>query len=162
MIDGVPSSNALDSGSYTSRIFGVTLSEQVVPDSDNNVGFTDASLGGGSERGNAEYVDPMSAVLNSAKPIEIDDFPTDHEKDSLLDGTSKLPTISDVLWVWEQFLTTSTPSGDTDEINLSSPENGSSCEHELLLGQDNGWDGIQHMNHLTEQMGLLTSNGQTG
>ncbi|KAL4353880.1 hypothetical protein GQ457_06G014420 [Hibiscus cannabinus] len=218
MIDGVPSFNALDSGSCTSRISGVTLSEvplasgqsylpaesgfpgtyqpisthlttehtevgkisdtnlhksqkdevfpsvprlqQVVPDSDNNVGISDASLGGGSERGNAEYVDPMSAVLNSTKPIEMDDFSTDHEMDILLDGTSRLPAISDVFW--EQFLTTSPPSGDTDEINLISPENGSSGEHELLLGQDNGWDGIQHMNHLTEQMGLLTSNGQRG
>ncbi|KAL4378436.1 hypothetical protein GQ457_02G028000 [Hibiscus cannabinus] len=218
MIDGVSSSNALDSGSCSSRISGVTLSEVlpasgqsylqaesgfpdtcpsisthlttehtevgkildvslpksqkdevflnvpqmqgIVPDNDNNVGFTDASLGGGSERGNAEYVDPMSAVLNGEKSIETGDFSTDQDLDILLHGTPKLPAISDVFW--EQFLTTSPPSGDTDEINSGSPENGASGEHELLIGQDNGWDGIQHMNHLTEQMGLLASNSQRG
>ncbi|KAE8692562.1 Heat stress transcription factor A-1b [Hibiscus syriacus] len=209
MIDGIPSSNALDSGSCSSRISGVTLSEvpppsgqsylqaessfpdacehtevgkmldinlhksqndavfpnipqmqAIVPDSDNNIGFTDASLGGGSERGNAEYADPVSAILNCAKSIETGELSTDHDMDILLDGTPKLPAISDVFW--EQFLTTSPPSGDTDEINSCSPENGATGEHELLVGEDNGWDGIQHMNHLTEQMGLLTSNSQRG
>ncbi|TYH28776.1 hypothetical protein ES288_A02G170600v1 [Gossypium darwinii] len=221
MIDGIPPSNALDSGSCSSRISGVTLSEvppasgqsylqaesgfpnscpstathlttentklgkisdtnqhkykkeAVFPSvplmqgavTDNNVGFTNATPtnatpGGGSERVNAEYVDPVSVILNGARPIQSDDFSSDHDMDMLLDGTPKLPAISDVFW--EQFLTTSPPSGDSDEINSSSPENGASCEPELLLGKNNGWDRIQHTNHLTEQMGLLTTDSQRG
>ncbi|KAA3457304.1 heat stress transcription factor A-1e-like [Gossypium australe] len=127
---------------------------------DNNVGFTNASSGGGSERVNAEYVDPVSAILNGARPIQTDNFSSGHDMDMLLDGTPKLPAISDVFW--EQFLTTSPPSGDSDEINSSSPENGASCEPELLLGKNNGRDRIQHSNHLTEQMGLLTTDSRRG
>ncbi|MBA0794091.1 hypothetical protein Gohar_018449, partial [Gossypium harknessii] len=88
---------------------------------DNDVGFTNASSGGGSERVNAEYVDPVSAILNGARPIQTDDFSSDRDMDMLLDGTPKLPAISDVFW--EQFLTTSPPCGDSDEINSSSPVN---------------------------------------
>ncbi|XVF56566.1 hypothetical protein PTKIN_Ptkin06aG0131500 [Pterospermum kingtungense] len=124
----------------------------IVPE--NTVEFTDASLAG-SERGNAEYLDPMSAVLAGAIPPETDDFSTDHDMDMLLEETPKLPAINDVFW--EQFLTSSPLTGDTDEINSSSLENGANQEQESLLGQENGWDGIQHMNHLAEQMGLLTS-----
>ncbi|GMI78910.1 ARABIDOPSIS HEAT SHOCK FACTOR 3, CLASS A HEAT SHOCK FACTOR 1B, heat shock factor 3 [Hibiscus trionum] len=201
MVDGVPSSNALDSGSCSSRISGVTLSEVPLtsgqsylqaesgfldtcpsisthlttehtevgkildinlPKSQKDEAFQNVPQMQGivPERGNVEYVDPLSVVLNGEKSIETGDFSADHEMDILLDGTPKLPAISDVFW--EQFLTTSPPSGDTDEINSSSPENGASGEHELLLGKGNGWDGIQRMSHLTEQMGLLTSHSQRG
>lgn len=101
---------------------------------DNNVGFTNASLGGGSERVNAEHVDPASAILNGTRPMQTDDFSSDHDMDMLLDGSPRLPAISDVFW--EQFLTTSPPSGDSDEVDSSSPENGASCEPELLLGEE--------------------------
>ncbi|XWS58732.1 hypothetical protein CRYUN_Cryun08bG0059600 [Craigia yunnanensis] len=124
----------------------------IVPD--NTVGFTDASLAG-SERGNAEFLDTTSAVLGGSIPLETDDFSTDHDMDILLDGNPKLPAISDIFW--EQFLTTSPLTGDTDEINSNSLENGANQEQGSLLGQENGWNGSQHMNHLTEQMGLLTS-----
>ncbi|EOY10104.1 hypothetical protein SCA6_002629 [Theobroma cacao] len=213
MIDGVPPSNAVDSGSSSSRISGVTLSEVppasgqsylqaesgfpdtcpstathlttehtkvdqiseinksqkdaafpnfpqmqgIVPG--NTVEFTDASLAG-SERGNTEYVDQMSAGLNGGMPVETDDFSTDHDMDILLEGTPKLPAINDVFW--EQFLTTSPLTEDTDEITSSSLENGANIEQESLLVQENGWDKIPHMNHLTEQIGLLTSDSRRG
>ncbi|XP_022746200.1 heat stress transcription factor A-1e-like [Durio zibethinus] len=133
----------------------VTQMQGIVPD--DTVRFTDASLAE-SERGKAEYLDPMAAVLGGAIPLETDQFSTDHDMDNLLDGTPKLPAINDVFW--EHFLTTSPLTGDTDEINSSSPENGANEEHGSLLGQENVWDGIQHMNHLTEQMGLLTSDSR--
>ncbi|XVE62283.1 hypothetical protein DITRI_Ditri06bG0105600 [Diplodiscus trichospermus] len=125
---------------------------------DNTVVFTDACLAS-SERGNAEYHDSMSAVLGSAIPLENDDFSTDHDMDILLDETPKLPAINDVFW--EQFLETSPVTGDSDEISSSSLENGANQEQESLLGQENGWDGIQHMSDLTEQMGLLASESRT-
>ncbi|XVF42903.1 hypothetical protein PTKIN_Ptkin01aG0403200 [Pterospermum kingtungense] len=153
MIDGVPPSNALDSGSSSTCISGVTLSE-VPPAS----GQSYLQAESGSERGNADYPDPMSAVLDGQIPSETDDLSADHDMDILLDETPKLPAINDVFW--EQFLTTSPLSGDTDEINSSSLENGANGEQEALLGQENGLDGIQHMNHLTEQMGLLSSDSR--
>ncbi|XP_022742783.1 heat stress transcription factor A-1e-like [Durio zibethinus] len=121
---------------------------------DNAVGLTDRSLAG-SERGNADYLDPISAVLDCQVSVETDDLSVDHDMDILLEGSPKLPAINDIFW--EQFLTTSPLTGDTDEINSSSLENGANGEQEALLGQENGLDGMQHMNHLTEQMGLLTS-----
>ena len=130
----------------------------IVPD--NTVGLTDRSLAG-SERENADYLDPMSAVLDDQITVETDDFSSDHDMDILLDGldgTPKLPAINDIFW--EQFLTTSLLTGEADEINSSSLENGAKAEQEALLGQENGWDGIQHMNHLTEQMGHLTSDSR--
>ncbi|XWS65069.1 hypothetical protein CRYUN_Cryun05aG0059300 [Craigia yunnanensis] len=127
----------------------------IVPD--NTVRLTDRSLAG-SETGNADYLDPMSAVLNGQIPVENDDFSADHDMDILLDGTPKLPAINDIFW--EQFLTTSPLTGDTDDINLSSLENCANGEQEALFGQENGWDGIQHMNHLTEVMGHLTSDSR--
>ncbi|XVF06880.1 hypothetical protein REPUB_Repub06bG0089400 [Reevesia pubescens] len=129
----------------------------IVPD--NTVGLTDTSLAG-SERGNAEYLDPLSTVLDGAMPLGTDDFSADHDMDILLDGTPKLPAINDIFW--EQFLRTSPLTGDSDEINSDSLENGANGEQEVLFGQENGWDGIQHMNHLTEQMGLLTSDSRRG
>ncbi|XVF06879.1 hypothetical protein REPUB_Repub06bG0089400 [Reevesia pubescens] len=155
MIDGVPPSNALDSRSSSSRISGVTLSE-VPPAS----GQSYLQAESGSERGNAEYLDPLSTVLDGAMPLGTDDFSADHDMDILLDGTPKLPAINDIFW--EQFLRTSPLTGDSDEINSDSLENGANGEQEVLFGQENGWDGIQHMNHLTEQMGLLTSDSRRG
>ncbi|KAE8670987.1 Kinase family protein isoform 1 [Hibiscus syriacus] len=103
----------------------------------------------------------ISDVLDGTMPVESDDFSANHDMDILLDGAPKLPAINDVFW--EQFLATSPLTGDTDEISSSSLENGANGEQEAApLGQENRWDGIQYMNHLTKQMGLLSSDNQTG
>ncbi|XVE90438.1 hypothetical protein DITRI_Ditri20bG0077700 [Diplodiscus trichospermus] len=121
---------------------------------DNTVRLNDRSLAR-SERENAGYLDPISAVLDGQVPGETDDFAADHDMDNLLDGSPKFPAINDIFW--EQFITTSPLSEDTDEINSSSMENGTNGDQEALLGRECGLDGMQRMNHLTEQMGLLTS-----
>ncbi|KAE8712184.1 Kinase family protein isoform 1 [Hibiscus syriacus] len=172
MIDGVHSSNTPDSGSSSSQILGVTLSEaqpasaqsylqaESGVDPDNTVGLTDRSLAG-SERGNEAYLDPISDVLDGTMPVETDDFSADHDMDILLDGTPKLPAINDAFW--EQFLATSPLTGDTDEISSSSVENRTEWEQKAApVGKENGWNGIQHMNHLTEQLGLLSSDSHAG
>ncbi|MBA0853834.1 hypothetical protein Goshw_022555 [Gossypium schwendimanii] len=134
----------------------VSQMQGTMPDS--TVGLTDRSLAG-SERGNAEYLDPLLDVLDGTMPVETDDFSADHDMDILLNGSPELPAINDVFW--EKFLATSPLTGDTDEISSSSLENGANLEQQQApVRQENGWDGIHHMNHLTEQMGLLSSNGQ--
>ncbi|KAE8711582.1 Heat shock factor protein HSF8 [Hibiscus syriacus] len=136
MIDGVHPSNASDCRSSCSQISG-------------------------PEGGNEAYFDPISDVLDGTMPVEIDDFPANNDMDILLDGTPKLPAINDVFW--EQFLATSLLTGDTDEISSSSLENGANREQEAPpVGQENRWDGIQHMNRLTKQIDLLSSDNQTG
>ncbi|XP_044479720.1 heat stress transcription factor A-1e [Mangifera indica] len=108
--------------------------------------------------GNAENMDPIAAVLDGSMPVEAGFCSPDQDEDILPDGISKLPGIDDVFW--EQFFTASPHTGDTDEINSSSLETGVSNEGEPQLGQENGWDKIPHMNHLTKQMGLLASEGR--
>lgn len=114
----------------------------------------------GSEEGNAEFFDSMSSVLDAPVPEEIEALSPSQDEEVFLDGNPKLPGINDVFW--EQFLTTSPLNGETDEINSSSPESSMSKEHELQSWQDNGWDNIQHMNRLAEQMGLLTPESLKG
>ncbi|KAK9272376.1 hypothetical protein L1049_002747 [Liquidambar formosana] len=208
LIDDVPSpSNALDSGSSSSRISGVTLSE-VQPTSGQSFllaesgfpvscasaaisdiqsspcGVTNTSNVGqfpeinmlksgvdtvlpdftheipdvnisGTEIGNGAYMDPMSAVLDGTMAIENDEFSPDPDLDILLEGVPKLPGINDVFW--EQFLTASPLTGDTDEITSSMLEGGVSQEEDLMSEQENGWDKTRRMDQLTEQMGLLIS-----
>ncbi|KAM7279773.1 hypothetical protein ACFE04_006907 [Oxalis oulophora] len=87
-----------------------------------------------------EVGDILNQVLDGTIPI--DDF--------TLDELSKLPTINDVFW--DQFLTASPLTSDTCEIDSGSPVSG----QELPTGL-NGWDNVQQMSNLTEQMGLLVS-----
>ncbi|XP_010245198.1 PREDICTED: heat stress transcription factor A-1 [Nelumbo nucifera] len=112
----------------------------------------------GTETGNGVYMDPLSVGLDTTMPIETDKFSPDPDLDIFIDG-SKLPGINDAFW--EQFLTASPMSGDTEEIDSSTPE-GASKEKDGHSGQENGWDKAQHMDQLTEQMGLLTSDTKGG
>ncbi|GLT41642.1 hypothetical protein SLA2020_156890 [Shorea laevis] len=211
LIDGIPSTNTIDTGSSSTRISGVTLSE--VPSSSvqsyvqaesgipnahapsathitsgkgdqvsdihesqkdalypnfspvqelaptSAVGYADASMVH-SEGGHAEYMESLSSAMDGELPEETDDFSAAHDEDILMNETAKLPPIFDSFW--EQFLAASPLTGDTDEIDSSSLENGVMKELELPNGQENGWNKVHHLDHLTEQMGLLASNGRRG
>ncbi|XP_030489770.1 heat stress transcription factor A-1e [Cannabis sativa] len=209
LIDNVPSSNALDSGSTDtySRISEVTLSEVPQTSAQSDPGFlvissskppseiiTSPLVGSSSVKAaqlqevnvqschkdetlpdfipmietqlqstedlsdvnlvnsgttNAEGGD-MSVVLDGSMHVESDDFsPNSH------DGVPKLPGINDIFW--EQFFTGSPLTGDVDEINASSVDCEMTQDEDFLLGKENGWDHTQHMNNLTEGMGLLAS-----
>ncbi|KAJ4951064.1 hypothetical protein NE237_027896 [Protea cynaroides] len=111
----------------------------------------------GTETGNAAFMDSVSVDVDGTLQIEPDKFSPDPDMDILLDGIPKLPSINDVFW--EQFLSASPLSGETDEIDSSILE-GDSKEKELV--KENGWDKGENMEQLTEQMGLLTSETQSG
>ncbi|KAJ7982668.1 Heat shock transcription factor [Quillaja saponaria] len=122
---------------------------------------TDVNLMG-SETENAVDIYTMTANLDGTLPVETDAFSPSSEMDGLLDGIPKLPSINDVFW--EQFLTTSPLIGDTDETNSSSLD-GMAEDQELHCGKENGWANMaknQHMDHITEQMGLLSSVNRRG
>ncbi|CAM8927594.1 unnamed protein product [Rhodiola kirilowii] len=92
--------------------------------------------------------------------------------DNLVSDAPKLPGIDDVFW--EQFLSTSPLTGETDEISsvlddgiaqeldITSGgeviwDDGIARELDITSGGEVIWNRSQHMDQLTEQMGLLTS-----
>lgn len=111
-----------------------------------------------SEAGNPEYMDRISAVLDGTDAIETDFVSEDHDLAIFLDGATQLPGINDAFW--EQFLAASPLPVDTDEISPTSSE--SVTMKYQLQSSENGWDKIQHINHLTDKMSLLTSESQKG
>ncbi|KAA8533466.1 hypothetical protein F0562_031100 [Nyssa sinensis] len=114
----------------------------------------------GPEMGDTGYMDTVSGFVDGAMPVVPYEFSPDPDVDILLDDIPKLPGINDVFW--EQFLSTSPLSEDTDKINSITLEGGVGKEQNLQTGRENGWDKTQYMNHLTEQMGLLVSEAQRG
>ncbi|KAF2306719.1 hypothetical protein GH714_020814 [Hevea brasiliensis] len=110
--------------------------------------------------GDGEDINPMPSVLDVATSEETDAFSSNQDTDILMDGIPKLPGINDVFW--EQFLTASSPTVDTEEINSSSLPSHMTREQELQSWQENGLDNIQRMNHLTEKMELLISEARMG
>ncbi|XP_058104019.1 heat stress transcription factor A-1-like [Magnolia sinica] len=100
------------------------------------------------------FIDSMSVGVDGRVPIEAEKFPTDTDVDILFDGIPKLPSINDVFW--EQFLSASPLSGETEEAESSTQET-NTMEMEMQEECENVWDKSQHLDHLAEQMGLLTS-----
>jgi len=141
--------------------------ESILPDFTNMQGIlpeSTAEIGDmshvGAVTGNESHLDPISAALDGTTPIETDAFSPESDVEAFLDEIPKLPGINDIFW--EQFLAESPLTGDTDEINSSSLDGSVAMDHELQIEKKNGWDRIQHMDHLTEQMGLLASESRMG
>nr|CAB3497420.1 unnamed protein product [Digitaria exilis] len=85
---------------------------------------------------------PLAEEGDDSVPIETDEIMYN-------DDTQKLPGIVDSFW--EQFLVGSPLSVDNDEVD-------SGVLDARETPQENGWNKIEHMANLTEQMGLLSPN----
>ncbi|KAL0691961.1 hypothetical protein Bca4012_091641 [Brassica carinata] len=95
----------------------------------------------GCERDTGECLDPIMAVLDGSMMLETNEL---------------LPGVQDSLW--EQFFGESSGIGDSDELVPGSVDNELIMEQlELQPNLRNVLSNNQQMNHLTEQMGLLTS-----
>ncbi|KAK7307999.1 hypothetical protein VNO77_41542 [Canavalia gladiata] len=106
----------------------------------------------GTDTRNMGEIDMMSAVLDGTHSVEADHFSPD------ADGISKLPGINDEFW--ELFFMPSPLTGDTEETECSSLGCGLTEDRGLPSEKDNkqeNIDKIQHVEHLTQQMGLLAS-----
>lgn len=94
----------------------------------------------GSRMENGGYVDPTSLIVNGSVPIEIDDISTDADIDALLESSG--------LW---------------DIVHSPVPEDIESTSVDVktvgneMQAIENGWNKVQSMDQLTEQMGLLNS-----
>ncbi|TMW96575.1 hypothetical protein EJD97_007141 [Solanum chilense] len=109
----------------------------------------------GTERGHDSFMDP-TFWGNGELPLENDIFPPDLQikwESALVDDIGEPPSVGDPSW--EKFLQSLYPPTETEEMGSVETENDKTTETELL---GNGWYNVQHMEHLTEQMGLLTSN----
>ncbi|XP_074562839.1 heat stress transcription factor A-1-like [Curcuma longa] len=93
--------------------------------------------------------DLNALALQEAGPLDIDDFSADTDI-NLFNTEEKLPGIIDDFW--EQFLMASPVAVDTEEVESTTQE-----QMEVQPSADNVWNNTEHMNHITEQMGLLSS-----
>ncbi|XP_049362500.1 heat shock factor protein HSF8-like [Solanum verrucosum] len=121
--------------------------EEIVPEN-NNMDIN------GTERGHDSFMDP-TLWGNGELPLENDIFPPDLQikwESALIDDIGEPPSVGDPSW--EKFLQSLYPT-ETEEMGSVEIENIKTTETEPL---ENGWYNVQHMEHLTEQMGLLTSN----
>ncbi|XP_022735958.1 heat shock factor protein HSF8-like [Durio zibethinus] len=96
----------------------------------------------GSETGNGGFIDPSTFDVNGSVPIELDDIAPDPDIDALLDSST----------FWEDLLVQSPVLEDIESTSMDGDSKGN--EGQLM---DSGWDKSQHMDKLTEQMGLLRS-----
>lgn len=97
------------------------------------------------ETGNEGFIDPTSLGVNGTMPIEIDSISPDPDIDALLDNSS----------FWDEFLVQSPAPEDIESSSLD----GKTKENDVLP-LANGWNKAQHMDQLTEQMGLLRSDNE--
>ncbi|XP_031393240.1 heat shock factor protein HSF8 [Punica granatum] len=89
-----------------------------------------------------DFLDPAQFVMDGPVPLDIDVIPTDPDIDSFLENSA----------FWEDILEQSPVPDDESPSVEGNPRESDGCPKE------NGWDKTQHMDQLTEQMGLLTSN----
>ncbi|KAI9401566.1 hypothetical protein POPTR_001G138900v4 [Populus trichocarpa] len=88
------------------------------------------------------FLDPASLGINDTIPIDIDNISPDPDIDALLDNSS----------FWDDLLAQSPVPEDIESSSVEGKANGNDV-HQII----NGWDKAQHMDQLTEQMGLLSS-----
>lgn len=100
------------------------------------------------------FVNSTALGENGNIPLELENLvDPEFEWDSSLLGDDNLPGIGDPFW--EQFLASPQP-GETEEMDSTSVE-APPAEGSEPKPVENGWTKAQHMEHLTEQMGLLSS-----
>ncbi|XVE57402.1 hypothetical protein DITRI_Ditri04bG0088200 [Diplodiscus trichospermus] len=99
----------------------------------------------GSETGDGGFIDPTTLAVNGSVPIELDDIAPDPDIDALLDNST----------FWDDLLIQSPVPEDIESTSMDGESKGNEG-----LTVDNGWDKSQHMDKLTEQMGLLRSDNK--
>ncbi|TKY70043.1 Heat stress transcription factor A-1d [Spatholobus suberectus] len=88
------------------------------------------------------YLDPSSLGVGGSFPVDFEGISPDADIDDLL-GNS----------IWDDLLQTPVP--DDIETNVAEVSIGNEVQP-----TENGWNKTQHMDHLTEQMGLLSSDAK--
>ncbi|GFZ15960.1 heat shock factor 3 [Actinidia rufa] len=129
----------------------------IIPESTEEVSDLNFNV---SDTENPGCIDAMAGLIDGPMPVVTDEFSSDHEVDNMMDEIPKLPGINDVFW--EQFLSASPRTMYTDEIISNTLEGYIGKEPDWQNDQESGWNKTQHMNHLTDQMGLLAAEAKRG
>ncbi|KAF5729726.1 heat stress transcription factor A-1d isoform X1 [Tripterygium wilfordii] len=90
---------------------------------------------------NSGFLELSSLGENGSIPIDIDDISPDPDIDALLDSSG----------FWDDLFHSPVPE-DIEPISFDGKTNGNDVQP-----MENGWEKSQHVDQLTEQMGLLTS-----
>ncbi|KAI4314505.1 hypothetical protein L6164_027408 [Bauhinia variegata] len=98
----------------------------------------------GPDTGSEQFVDPTSLEVNGSLPLDLENISPDPDIDDLLRNSS----------FWDDVLVQSPLPEDVD---LYATEVSMGNEAQPM---ENGWDKTQHMDQLTEQMGLLSSDAK--
>ncbi|KAI3441854.1 HSF_DOMAIN domain-containing protein [Psidium guajava] len=98
----------------------------------------------GADLHDGDYMDPTSFIDGSI-PIDINSISPDPDIDALLENSA----------FWDDLLVQS-PTPDEGESTSAEANSGANDVQPM----ENGWDKAEHMDQLTEQMGLLTSDNQ--
>lgn len=120
------------------------FNQVLLPESSLNFPDTTYSL---IQNPDINFMDSLSTVQNETLPIDAEKCSPGPDLDVLLPGSNDA--------FWEQFFPLSPLGENTEEVDSSTPE--ASIARELEIGEDKGWEKQHHMNHLTDQMGLLTA-----
>ncbi|XP_020599169.1 heat stress transcription factor A-1-like [Phalaenopsis equestris] len=97
----------------------------------------------------------LGQLVDDSIPIETENFSINSGIGIPTEDDSKLPCINDSFW--EQFLVDSSLSSDVAQEVDSSIQETSDMHPEM----ETVWDSTQHMQHLTERMGLLSPEAKT-
>lgn len=128
------------------------IPEQVNPEK--NIHQHDGSLRG-AESSKAMHSEPIPGFVDGPLSVVSDELLADDDDvDLLLDDIYKLPGINDTFW--EQFLSNSPVSGDSDEIK------GDNLVYGIDMDQETDWDNTKNLNNLTEQLALVASASKSG
>lgn len=129
---------------------GLCQANGIIPVPETSAQVPDIGLQG-SEVGETAHMSTIPGFVDSGFPVVSDGFSSDPD--------AKLPSINDSFW--EQFLSRSSLSGElADDIISTSMEEVASNEQQT--GQTSERERMKHLNHLTEQMGLLVSGSRRG
>ncbi|KAF7809479.1 heat shock factor protein HSF8-like [Senna tora] len=97
----------------------------------------------GAETGNDGYMDPTSLGINGSLPLDIGSMSPDTDIDDLLRNSS----------FWDDLVQSPLPEDiETDAAEVS--------QGNEVQPMENGWEKAEHMDQLTEQMGLLSSDAK--
>lgn len=141
MLAGAQESEAVSVNQADTVMTGISQTQDMVLEDIANISRDDYM---GADLHNGDYMDPAS-FINGSMPIEIDSISPDPDIDALLESST----------FWDDLL-----------MQNLLPEEGESTSAEAHAGandaqpMENGWDKAEHMDQLTEQMGLLASDNK--
>ncbi|XP_071723913.1 heat stress transcription factor A-1d-like [Rutidosis leptorrhynchoides] len=117
---------------------------------ENVIDLPEENIMGFDNTGAAGFMDPASLV-SGAMSLDLDSISPDPDIESLLENSN---------FYWDDSIVESPLPDDLEQIIAAADDDVNNKNETKAMG--NGWDEGQHMDNLTEQMGLLRSENKKG